>query len=282
MELKIRVGIKVKNMAKGKEFKVAIVGFSETQSKVLSSICWLSRSRNRKITYTLVKKTTDAQVIIFNADSKKVQSFWEQKSNTLTRSKKKIVWVGQKNDALLQKEYRLTLPFTAPKVFEVIDHLIFTEFNSAPDLRIGDSEETKIMPRLLKHNNTENQTYSHTKVLVVDDSEIIRNQIKIELRSLGIQADFAESGEDALRKVQNKHYELILLDIVLPGIDGYQVCKIIKKQYDTKVIMLTSESSALNKVKGLIAGCDSYLTKPVSHEKFLRTAKKYLSKMAMT
>lgn len=75
------------------------------------------------------------------------------------------------------------------------------------------------------------------------------------------------------------NYDLIFLDVVLPGIDGYQLCKSLKRGKDKKktpVIMLTSKSSPFDRVKGALAGCDAYLTKPVKQETFQKVVKKYL------
>jgi twitching motility two-component system response regulator PilG len=78
--------------------------------------------------------------------------------------------------------------------------------------------------------------------LVVDDSLPVRKQIELELKLLGVNADFAETGEQAFKLLDNKSYDIVFLDVVLPGIDGYQVCKTIKKDImmkQTPVIMLT-------------------------------------------
>ena len=71
--------------------------------------------------------------------------------------------------------------------------------------------------------------------------------------------------------VDMKHYDIIFLDVVLPGMDGYQVCKNIKRNpviKHTPVVMLTSKSSPFDKVRGSMAGCNAYLTKPVDYDKF--------------
>jgi len=104
----------------------------------------------------------------------------------------------------------------------------------------------------------------------------------------GIQVHTAETGEQAIDYINKNYYNLIFLDVVLPGIDGYQLCKIFKKdktRKKTPVIMLTSKSSPFDRVKGALAGCDTYLTKPVKQETFTKpvkqetfqkTVKKYL------
>jgi CheY-like chemotaxis protein len=110
--------------------------------------------------------------------------------------------------------------------------------------------------------------------LVVDDSAAIRKQLEIELRSTSIQADYAVCGEDALEKIKQKQYDLIFLDIIMPGIDGYEVCKTLRKipaYKRTPVIMLSGKTGPLDEVEGILAGASTYLLKPVKHQHFQET-----------
>jgi len=102
-------------------------------------------------------------------------------------------------------------------------------------------------------------------VLVVDDSYPVRKYMEhtlAKLANVNISIDFAISGEEALEKIAEKKYGLIFLDVVMPGMDGYKVCKAIKSKYGSKVVMLTSKKSPFDKVRGTMSGCDAYLTKP--------------------
>jgi twitching motility two-component system response regulator PilG len=118
------------------------------------------------------------------------------------------------------------------------------------------------------------------KALVVDDSPTIRKQIELELVQLGIAADLAETGEQAIDFLNNnQRYDLIFLDVVLPGVDGYNLCKTIKRdkqRKQTPVIMLTGKGSPFDFVRGKLAGCNTYLTKPAGRERFQTVVKKYL------
>jgi len=124
------------------------------------------------------------------------------------------------------------------------------------------------------------------QALVVDDSAAIRKQLEIELRSTSIQADYAVCGEDALEKIQQKQYDLIFLDIIMPGIDGYEVCKTLRKMPNykrTPVIMLSGKVDPLDEVEGILAGASTYLLKPVKHQNFqdtLARISKWLSNFA--
>ena len=94
-----------------------------------------------------------------------------------------------------------------------------------------------------------------------------------------IESDIVEAGEQALERLDRNHYDIILLDVVMPGVSGYEVCKTIKRNRATKhtpVVMLTGKSSPFDKVKGKLSGCDSYLTKPVKLTEFRNTLERFL------
>ena len=121
--------------------------------------------------------------------------------------------------------------------------------------------------------HTDEHEYLYT-ALVVDDSAAIRKQLELELRSANIKAEFAETGEEALEKAAQKLYDLIFLDVIMPGIDGYEVCRKMrtsKAMKKTPIIMLSGKTSPLDEVQGVIAGASTYLTKPVQPEQFQKT-----------
>jgi twitching motility two-component system response regulator PilG len=108
------------------------------------------------------------------------------------------------------------------------------------------------------------------RVLAVDDSPLMRTFLQNKLQPYGISPEFASSGEEALFKISKQHFDMIFLDVMLPGMDGYDVCKMIKKNKDNslmKVVMLTSKDKTFDKIRGTMAGCDGYLTKPVDETK---------------
>lgn len=116
-------------------------------------------------------------------------------------------------------------------------------------------------------------------VLVVDDSPTVRAFMRQKLAPFRFDVDYAESGEKAIDMTQAKHYTCIFLDILMPGMDGYQVCKRIKSSPATRasaVVMLSSKSSAFDKFRGSWAGCDAYLAKPVGEDELLATIARFL------
>ncbi len=117
------------------------------------------------------------------------------------------------------------------------------------------------------------------RVLVVDDSNLIRELMRLTLGPMGFDIDFASSGEQALEKVSQQLYDLIFLDAVLPGVDGYKVCKTIKANKATRpipIIMLTSRGTSNDKVLGAMAGANAYLVKPIDRVKLVEAIQKHL------
>lgn len=100
------------------------------------------------------------------------------------------------------------------------------------------------------------------RVLVVDDEPAIRNTLSTILPGVGLDVDTALDGETALQKARETRYDLIILDLRLPGLDGVEVCRRLRKQSQLPILMLTGLGEEMDKVLGLEAGADDYLTKP--------------------
>jgi len=100
------------------------------------------------------------------------------------------------------------------------------------------------------------------KVLVVDDEKIIVKGIRFGLEQDGMQVDAAYDGEEALEMVKANAYDIILLDLMLPKMDGFEVCQQIREFSDVPIIMLTAKGEDIDKIMGLEYGADDYMTKP--------------------
>lgn len=101
-----------------------------------------------------------------------------------------------------------------------------------------------------------------TKVLVVDDEKLIVKGIKFSLEQDGMQVDCAYDGEEAIEAARRTEYDMILLDVMLPKHDGFEVCQAIREFSEAPVIMLTAKSGDMEKILGLEYGADDYITKP--------------------
>ena len=100
------------------------------------------------------------------------------------------------------------------------------------------------------------------KILVVDDEKLIVKGIRFSLEQEGMEVDCAYDGEEALEYARRCEYDLVLLDVMLPKLDGFQVCQQIREFSDMPIVMLTAKSEDMDKILGLEYGADDYITKP--------------------
>jgi twitching motility two-component system response regulator PilG len=118
------------------------------------------------------------------------------------------------------------------------------------------------------------------RILVVDDSATIRRSAETMLTSEGCEVITAENGFEALSKITRYQPNLIFVDIMMPRLDGYQTCAIIKNNAefrDTPVVMLTSKDGLFDMARGRVVGSDQYLTKPFTREELLGAVKRHAS-----
>ncbi|MER2557204.1 MAG: response regulator [Candidatus Competibacter denitrificans] len=272
-----------------KTFQVAMIGISESERNILRNIFKLSQYRNYTYIAAIPGELTD--ILIVDADDPQAMGEWRQaKGGTATggstsyRSNIPTIMVTHEEppDSIL---HYIRRPFVASRVINVLDHLANKELQSDHERIIGVDPNQKLTTEPVKpaadsvvKADATNAAPTLT-ALVVDDSAPVRKQIELELKMFGIHVHTAETGEQAIEYINKNYYNLVFLDVVLPGIDGYQLCKMFKRDKAKKkipVIMLTSKSSPFDRVKGALAGCDTYLTKPVKQETFQKTVKKYL------
>lgn len=100
------------------------------------------------------------------------------------------------------------------------------------------------------------------RVLVVDDEKLIVKGIRFSLLQDGLEVDCAYDGEEALELARANEYDLVLLDVMLPKYDGFQVCQLIREFSDVPIVMLTAKGDDMDKILGLEYGADDYITKP--------------------
>ncbi len=116
------------------------------------------------------------------------------------------------------------------------------------------------------------------KVLVVDDSNTIRRSAEIFLKQGGHEVLLAEDGFDALAKINDYQPDLVFCDILMPRLDGYQTCAIIKRNAkfsDIPVVMLSSKDGVFDKARGRMVGSQEYLTKPFTKDQLLRAVQQF-------
>ena len=128
-------------------------------------------------------------------------------------------------------------------------------------------------------NDTDNLT--GVKVMVIDDSNTIRRSAEIFLTQSKCEIILAVDGFDAMAKIIDSRPDIIFVDIMMPRLDGYQTCTLIKRNshfHATPVIMLSSKDGLFDRARGRMVGSNEYLTKPFTKESLLNTVKKYALK----
>ena len=118
------------------------------------------------------------------------------------------------------------------------------------------------------------------RILVIDDSNTIRKSAEMFLRQAGYEVYLAEDGFDALSKISDHEPQVIFVDIMMPRLDGYQTCALIKQNptlRSTPVIMLSSKDGIFDRARGRLAGSDRYLTKPFTREGLITTVSELLN-----
>jgi CheY-like chemotaxis protein len=276
-------------MSSIQEFSVYLIGVPDQDKHMLRRIIKLRGDSGIARSYSISedRTPTPTKLYVVNSDDNQAIAYWcEHFLDNNKQPKVPTVFAGQRK-VKVDNIYYVNRPFRASQLLNVFDTITVKEMDFIPELTVGDQAENDEMnlsqtflEKLVDTNN--NRNYQFT-AMVVDDSQPVRKQLEIQLKMLGAKVELAENGEQAIALSKNRSYDIIFLDVIMPGIDGYKVCKVLKKDFrskNTPVIMLTGKSSPFDKVKGTLSGCDTYLTKPLQHEEFQNIAKKYLLQAA--
>jgi twitching motility two-component system response regulator PilG len=258
-------------MQNRRTFRVSVIGLSETEVRVLKSVEWLSTTRLRGYSFSA---TTQAAPDIYMVSGSDAQALTQWQTARRRVPAPSIVLSAGGNAVLGQRG--LKRPIIASKLLSTLDEITAQDLGFMPELIIGEEGTATAEAVTLNAIAVDNV---RGVVLVVDDSPTVRKQIEIGLKLAGCAVDTADTAESAAKLLQKNSYDLVFLDVVLPGADGYQLCKSIKRdkaKRNTPVIMLTGKTSALDQIKGALAGCDSYLTKPVQNAVFQQVVRKYI------
>lgn len=116
------------------------------------------------------------------------------------------------------------------------------------------------------------------KILIIEDENSIAELERDYLEIDGYKVDIEENGESGLKKARNEDYDLIILDLMLPKIDGFEICKYIRLEKDIPILMVSAKKEDIDKIRGLGLGADDYITKPFSPSELVARVKAHLSR----
>ncbi len=245
--------------------QIGSVSFTEDQQVKLEKIFKLSK-QNRYSLVDLDCSELPDLLLVFGFDLSAHQELAELPEGYHSR----IILVGRGKPE--DKRYaHLGYPLVSSRVLRALDGM--TNKNEEDEVVEPDGDN-----RFAKYQEVEvtpqpEQARSSYQILVVDDNEVMQQALNNELLQLPIPVivHFAGTGEEALQQVARQRYDFIFLDVVMPGIDGFETCTQMRKRPELKktpIIMLTSKTSPMDEVKGIMSGCSTYLTKPIEHEEF--------------
>lgn len=238
--------------------RICGVGLDIKLGNVLRSLCTLSSHPNRPVHFE-ISQSDDADMYLFDPDEGSTAEI----ATTLVKSKKPLVVVAPKTGNCDISPHIVQRPVLASRLLARLDLASQPLVSAVPVSGAGQAQAA----------------YTDS-VLIVDDSTTIRTQVEQVLLARAVSPAMAATGEQALQLVSQFHFDLVLLDVVLPGIDGYQVCRTIKASDKDReapaVVMLTGRSSPFDRIRGSMAGCDDYLIKPVLLSDLQKTLDKYL------
>lgn len=250
---------------------------------MIQSVLKLSSHRSPAYTLSSMTPESPAEILIVDADDRDSVAAWQclpvhGANSSLVPS----VMVTSKKD--LPASYPLHRPLAAIRILHILDTVVQEKYRDRERRMIGGKTQVSLTTStdtlsVTSMSVNPEKRKSLYRALVVDDSLVVRKQIELELSLAGITTDLVETGEEALDLLQDNSYHVIFLDVVLPGVDGYQLCKTIKRNKRTKqtpVIMLTSKSSPFDRVRGTLAGCEAYLTKPIDQTSFHQIVHRYM------
>ena len=297
------------------QYTIDVHGFSQTERIILKSIFSLSARRTPKFVefMPMVDSTMGSAPDVFLVDAEDASAIadFRQKNAMNTRP---VILIGDTDHGIACTT--LSRPLQWTKLFKAFDLAVGIDTPSQapkpePAIRIAAPyEKTQpmiAMPALRSpvpsiappkisdtavrklvtenHSSTGNMAPVYPSdrpfdwVLVCDDNMTVREFMRVKLAPFGFNVDYAETGEQAVGLTGTKHYTCVFLDVVMPGINGYQVCKLIKSKKGaakTAVVMLSSKDSTFDKIRATMSGCDTYLTKPVNENRLFEVISKYL------
>jgi len=254
---------------------VALIGIPSIEEKRLNAA--FQHSQSRHTAYSATDINDSPQILMVNADEPLSLIQWRKYRNTLEEKgiKDPPSVLVSKDREFKTEHYQVRRPLIASRAISILDQVTSNEFTVKEEVAILEQTATPVS----KDEVTKDNDAKRFIALVVDDSLPVRIQMDQALKPFTERVDFAESGEEAFELINTNEYQIIFLDVILPGMDGYEICKVIKqgKAKNTPIIMLTGNSSPADKIKGKLAGCDTYLIKPVGQTIFKEVVSQYLN-----
>lgn len=223
------------------------IGLSEREIMVIQSIFRMTERFHHIFELPRENEQRIPDVVFVDAESPAALGLW--RDFLLKKNASAIPIYVANSTRATAGEHHLSRPLILRKLMEVLES-VHQRFSGGAEFT---TDHTSSAPAL------------GLRVLVVDDSLPVRTYMSQKVNELcngRVTIDFAEDGESATAQISKRDYDMVFLDVMMPGMDGYKTCKWIKANNPTYVVLLTSRSSPFDKVRGTMSGCDTYLVKP--------------------
>jgi len=261
------------------EFTVFTEGFGQAENKLILTILKLSAKRPRQYIHSTAA-FEQRDIVIVNGNSKESQKYQDPNYRGCP-----VLFVGGEHNGA---GFKIERPVAPTKLLKVLDDITVKVLEYVPEV-LSSAHKKAEKQGLRQSGDPQSSQQKHDgisrgyAVLIVDDSRPVRQAIKAKMLELNINAIATDSGEKALEIISKRRFDLIFLDIDLPEKNGYQICKEIRANKESKFIpvcMLTGKGSPIDKIKGKMSGCSSYLTKPVTVRELLDVIYKHIPKLS--
>ncbi len=246
--------------------KILVKGFQLFEQRIIDTVIRLSAKRTPSLLLLPDYQFKTADAIIIDAlDSEAMR--WAD-SNHLNLQNQVVIWVDLDTPVNNPKHTVLNRPVLWVNLSIIVSRILeeLSQAEAQEDLDNGLLPGDELFKPL-------------ASVLIVDDSQAILGYLSKILKRSGYMVTTADCGENAIKAAKIKRFDCVLMDVLMPGIDGYKACREIRRIKSSAVampvIMLTSRASPFDKIRGRMAGCNAYLTKPVRMDVLLKTVSKY-------
>lgn len=283
--------LKGKNMLNSQKdtstYKIGLMSTNKILFMIVSCLLKINDSNKRQY---IVEETNDEQmsnkepvdILFIDVDNfnKRQQVNSSIPTIILSEEKESTNYYSGNNIYMLQRKKLST------RLLKTLNKIITKNFDKPSNVNIV-AEPTKLAGSIKSETKNNIRTLpksTNGRVLVIDDSLTVRTQMTMVLDRYNLDVDLAEDAESAFSQIYHKDYDLIFLDIVLPEMNGYQACKILKSKKwakNTPVVMLTGKTSSFSKIQGFMSGCDKYLTKPVKADLLHNVLLKHIPILSM-
>ena len=240
--------------AAGPALRLLVRGLERDERQLLDGLVRVSLRRSPRLEILEEHEAARADVVLIGANDSAAVSWARQQAWI---DSKAVIWIGGSGPVPAGHTI-----IRRPVQWSILPILLARALENGP----GAPPVSQAAPLDAPHSTFRGR-FSDRPILVVDDSLAVRNHLRSLLEAGGFAVSEADSVSSALRILSHERVDCVLMDVLMPGLDGYEGCRQIKSllrgSHAVPVVMLTSKSSPFDRIRGKMAGCDAYLTKPI-------------------